>query len=154
MRKCRQPVAIDGGALEIEVFGSLVHLSRNCGLDALALAGQEILGFLDQFRVALVADLMRTGPGTALDLVQKTGTGAGFEHTVCAGAYQEGALQRIDRAANRAGGREGSEIVALARPCSPVLEDRWGTVVGGDENIGEGLVVAQKYVKSRPQALD
>ncbi|MNS81699.1 hypothetical protein D3C72_1154160 [compost metagenome] len=93
MGKCGQPVAIDGGALEIEVFGRLVHLPRNRGLDALALAGQEILGFLDEFRIPLIADLMRAGAGTALDLVKKTGARAGLEHAVGAGADQKGALQ-------------------------------------------------------------
>jgi hypothetical protein len=154
MRKCGQPVAIDGGALEIEVLGRLVHLPRNRGLDALALAGQEILGFLDEFFIPLIADLMRAGAGTALDLVKKTGTRAGFEHAVGAGADQKGALQRIDRAPDRAGRRKGAEIIALACPRPTVFENRRRAVVCGNENIGKRLVVAQKHIKARPQALD
>ena len=43
MRQRRQPVAIDRGPLEIEIFGGLLHLRRNLGLHLLAAAGQEIL---------------------------------------------------------------------------------------------------------------
>lgn len=46
VRERRQPVAIDGSALEIEILRCLVHLPRDRGLDGLALAGEEILGFL------------------------------------------------------------------------------------------------------------
>ncbi|QTK78991.1 hypothetical protein AT6N2_C1210 [Agrobacterium tumefaciens] len=154
MRKGSQAVAIDGGALEIEVFGGLIHLPRNRGLDALTLAGQEILGFLHEFCVALVADLMRAGPGTALDLVEKTGARAGLEHAIRTGSDQEGALQRIDRAADSTGRCEGAEIVALARARAAMLEDGRRAIIRGDEDIGKGFVVTQKHVKARPQALD
>ncbi len=123
-------------------------------LHLLALAGQEVLRLLHQLGVALVADLVRAGPGTALDLVEQTGPGARLEDAVGTGADEEGALQRVDRAADGAGRGEGAEIVALAGAGAAMLEDRRGAVVAGDQDIGKRLVVAQQHVKARPQALD
>ena len=86
MRQRRQPVAIDGGALEIEIFGGLVHRLGHCRLDLLALAGQEVLRLLHQFGIVVVADLTRAGRRAALDLVEQAGPGAGLEDAVGAGA--------------------------------------------------------------------
>ena len=48
-----EPVAIDGGAFEIQLFGGFLHALGNFLAHGLALAGQEQLGFLDQFGIAL-----------------------------------------------------------------------------------------------------
>jgi hypothetical protein len=77
-----------------------------------------------------------------------------LEDAVGAGAEQEGALQRIDRAANGTGRSEGAEIIALAARAPRCFRCAGATVVAGDEDIGKRLVVAQQHVEARPQALD
>ena len=61
MRKRRKPVAVDRGALEIEVLRRRVHRLGHMRLDVLALAGEEILRLLHQLGIAFIADLMRAG---------------------------------------------------------------------------------------------
>ena len=89
--RCK-PIAIDRGALEIHVFGGFRHLPGDDGLHVLALARKKVRGFLDELGIALVADFMGAGAGTAFDLIKKTGTRAALEHAVCAGAQQERTL--------------------------------------------------------------
>ena len=127
---------------------------RDLGLHLLALAGQEIAGFVDQLGIVLGADLAGARARAALDLVEQARPRAAFEHRVRAGAQQERALQRVDGAADRAGRSERSVIFALARARAAMLEDAGRGVVGGQHDVGERLVVPHQHVKARPQALD
>src|SRR3546814_16234571 len=81
-------------------------------------------------------------------------TGAGREHGVAAVAQQEGALQRGDRAIDRAGRGERAEIVPLAGARASVLGDLRVGVVAAHQDVRERLVVAQQYVEPGLPALD
>ncbi len=61
VRKGREAVAIDGGALEVERLRRLLHRCRYLRLHALAAARQEILRLLDQFGVVVGGDLAGAG---------------------------------------------------------------------------------------------
>ncbi len=152
MRQRRQPVAIDRGALEIEVFGGLLHLPGNLGLHLLAAAGEEILRLLDEFGIVRRRDLAGARARAALDLVEQAGPRAALEDRIGAGAEQERPLQRIDGAADRARRGERPEIVALARARAAMLEDAGRRMVAGQHDVGERLVVPHQHVEARPQA--
>ncbi len=99
-------------------------------------------------------DAADTGGATALDLVLQARPVAAREHRIGTVAQQEGTLKRGDRPVHRTGRRERAVIVApaLARP--PVLEDLREVVVGGDQDVGERLVVAEQDIELRFQRLD
>ena len=73
---------------------------------------------------------------------------AGVE-AVRAGAQQERLLQRGDGALDGGGRGEGAEIVALAPARAAMLGELGRFVLGGDEDVGEALVVAQQHVEAR-----
>ena len=77
-----------------------------------------------------------------------------LEEGIRARAQQERALQRIDRAVDRAGIGERSVIVAGPGARAAMLQDLRRPMVRGDQDIGERLVVAQEHVEARAQALD
>ena len=79
---------------------------------------------------------------------------AALEEAVGAGAQQERALQRRDGAVHRPDRGERAVIVAVAVARAAVLEDLRRPVVGGDQDVGERLVVAQQHVEARAQPLD
>ena len=149
-----QAVAVDGRLLEIQLACGCFHLRGHPFTDLAALAGEEGVGFRHQARVIIMADFAGAGGGAALDLEQQAGAGAGVIDRVGARAQQEGLLQGVQRAVDRAGGGEGAEIVALAAARAAMLEDLRHLVVAGDEDIGEGLVVAQLHIVARAQLLD
>ena len=120
MRQGRQPVAIDGGTLEIQILGGFPHRCGNGRLDLLAAAREKILRLAHQFRIVGIADLAGAGAGAALDLVKQAGAAAGFKDAVGAGAQQKGALQRIDRPPDGARRGEGAEIIT---PCARARRD-------------------------------
>ncbi len=61
------------------------------------------------------------------------------KYDVAAGAQQEGALQRVDRAVDRPGRGEGAEIIALAIAAPRCLVSLRDSVVAGEQDIGELL---------------
>ena len=104
--------------------------------------------------IAVEVDLAGAGRRAALDLIEQARPRARLEETVRAGAQEKGALQRIDGAVDRAGGGERSVIAAGPRARAAVLQNLRRPVVGGDQDIGKRLVVAQEHVEARAQALD
>ena len=86
--------------------------------------------------------------------MQQTRPRARLEKRIRAGAQQEGALQRIDGAVDRAGVGEGPVIVPWPRARAAMLEDLRRPVVGRDQDERKRLVVAQQHVEARPKPLD
>ena len=153
-RQRREAVAVDRGALEIELGGRLLHLGGQLVAHRLALAGEERVGLAHQLGVAGEIDLVGARRRAALDLVQQAGPRAALEEAVRAGAQQERALQRRDGAVDRPHRSERPVVAAFARARAAMLEDLRRPVIGGDQDIGKRLVVAQQHVEARPQALD
>ena len=119
-----------------------------------ALSAQEAERLVDQEGIVLDGDLAGAGRAAALDLEEQAGPHARFEIGVGAGTQQEGALQRVDGAADGAGGGERTEILALPAPRAAMLEDLRHRMVVGDEDEGEGLVVPEHHVEAGLQPLD
>ena len=153
-RERRQPVAIDRRALEIERVRGRVHFEAKFFLHQPAAAGEKLIGLAHQFGIAGEIDLLRAGRRAALDLIKQTRPRARLKKRIRAGAQQEGALQRIDGAVDRAGRCERPVIMSLARARAAMLEDLRRPVIGCDQDIGERLVVAQQHVEARTQPLD
>ena len=150
----RDPVAQARGALEFELLGRLGHLAGHQVADGAALSGQEIMRLLHEFAIGRMGDFAGAGSGAALDLVQEAGPRAVLVERVRAGTQQEGALQGVQRAVDRAGIREGAEIIAVAPVRAAMFRDLGRGMVAGDEDEGEGLVVPHQHVEARLQLLD
>ncbi len=148
------PVAQAGGSLEIERFSRLLHAGAQRLADRAAAARQESLGVVHEGHVAGVVDAADARGAAPLDLIEQAGTGAGLEHRIRAGAQQEGALERVERAAHRAGRGEGAEIIAFPRARAAMFHHLREGVVARQQDVGEGFVVAQQHVVARPVALD
>ena len=58
------------------------------------------------------------------------------------------------RSADGTSRSEGSEIIAFAVPRAAMFEDLWERVVAGDEDEGEGLVVAKHHIVAGLEPLD
>jgi hypothetical protein len=86
--------------------------------------------------------------------MQQTGARAAVEHRVRAGADEERALERGDRAVHRLGRRKRPVIVARTIARAAVLHDLRRRVVLGDEDVGERLVVPHQDVEAWAQPLD
>jgi len=72
--------------------------------NGLAAAGQEVVRLLHQVGIGGERYLAGAGGRAALDLEEETRPRAAFIDAVGARAQQEGALQRVDGAADGAGG--------------------------------------------------
>ena len=153
-REGGKPVPEARRRLELHLVGRHLHLLLQQLLHRLALAREEVLGLVDQLCIARIADLMRTGSGAALDLEQETRPVAVVEIAVGAGAQQEGALQRVDGAPDRAGAGERPVIIAGAVPRAPVLGELRRPVPFGHQDVREGFVVPHQHVVARAQLLD
>src|SRR3546814_14106924 len=94
------------------------------------------------------------GRRAALDLVHEAGPRAGRIDGIAAGTQQEGALQRGDGAVDRAGRGEGAEVVTLAVVGAAMLGDLRDSVVGGQWDVGERIVVEQQDDVVRHQAIE
>src|SRR5918993_1878384 len=149
-----QAVAVDCGVLVILVLGGRGHLLRQSRLHAGRLAGQEVLRVLDQLIIVGFADPPHARRRAALDLVEQAGPRPVLEIAVRAASQQEQLLQRVEGPGDRAGAREGAEILAL-RPTSAtmLLHSRKGVVLA-QQDERETLVVAQKHVVGWPESLD
>jgi hypothetical protein len=142
------PVTQARGPLELHVVGGLLHLLGHAGDHRPALAAQEVLRLLDQLAVVLQAYEAGAGRSAALNLVQHAGPRAGLVDAVRARAQQEGLLQGVQRAIDRPGAGERSEIVALDRMCAAVLAKLGRLVIAANDDLGETLVVAQQDVEA------
>ena len=154
MRERGETVAVAGGGFEVEPLGGCFHRPLHRAADRRAAPGQEAGGLLDQTGIILQRNLPGTGRRTAFDLKQQARPGAAFEHRVGAGAEQECAFQRVDGAADRAGGGEGAEVAALARAGAAVLGEPRGRMVAGQQDMGKRFVVPEKDVVPGSEALD
>jgi hypothetical protein len=153
-RERGDPVPVAGGALELESLGGLLHLGPHPVLHGVRLAGEERPGRIRHGGIILLGDLARAGAGAALDLIEQAGPGAVLVITVGAGAQQEGALQGVDRPVDRPDAGERPVIIALPAPCAAMLDDLRGGPVGGDQDVGERLVVPHQHVEAGLQLLD
>src|SRR5262249_51553262 len=153
-RERGEAVAIDAGTLELERGGGLLHLCSQLVFDRLALAREERVRFAHELAVFGEIDLARAGAGAALDLVKQAWPRAALKERIRTGAQQKGALQRRDGAVDGPHRRERPVIIAVAGACAAMLEDLLRPMVGGDQDVGKRLVIAQEYIEARTQALD
>ena len=149
-----QPVAQPGGGLEVHGVGRLGHLGLDVFLHHLAFAVEEVFGFLHQLVIAGQVDAVHAGRAATLDLEQQAGPGAAFEHRIRTGAQQEGALQGVEGAVDRAGGGEWTEIDALGGLGAAMLEQLRIGMILAQQDIGETLVVAVADIVAGLQPLD
>ncbi len=117
-------------------------------------ASEELLRLSDKPRVLRLADKPDARRGAPLDLVQQAWPRALLINTVGARAQQKGLLQCVQCAVHRSGGGEGAIIVARAFARAAMLENLGRAMVGCDEDIGKGFVVAQQHVVTRLELLD
>ena len=148
------PVAIDGGGLEIQARGGRFHGLGEGALHARRASGQEVARLLDKGGVVAGRDPPDAGRRAALDLIHEAGARPAGEDGIGAGAQEEGFFQRRDGAVDRAGRGEGPEVGAVALLRAAVLGDLRIVVVVGDQDVGKGLVVAQQHIVARHEALD
>ena len=78
-RERGEPVAVDGGALELERAGGFLHFRCQRILHGLALAGEKRIRFAHELAVFGKIDLARAGAGAALDLVEQARPRAALE---------------------------------------------------------------------------
>ena len=149
-----EPVAVERRGLEIEVVRCCFHRARKLRLHLLARAGKKCVRLRDEAIVVVERDLARARRRAALDLIKQARPRAACVDGVRAGADQKRLLQRVDRAADRAGRCERSEVAALPPPRAAMLHDRRRFVILGDQDVGKRFVVAEIDVEARPEALD
>ena len=154
MRERADAVAQASCVFELHRLGGGFHFGGEAFLQIGALPPQEIGGFVGKLGIVFFRNEPDAGRGTALDLVQHAGARAGGVDAVLAGAQQEGLLQRVEGAHHGAGAGEGAEIVALILLAAAILLDLRRLVVPADQDVREGLVVAQKHVEARLQRFD
>ena len=147
-------VAQHGGAFVIHGFACRLHLLGQQALGLLGAAGQESARLIHQLAVFGLVHDPHAGAGAALDLIEEAGPRADVEHAIGAGAQQKRALQHGERFIDGAGRGERPEILALAGPRPPVFHDARKRVIAGDQDVGEGFVVAQQDVVARRQPFD
>ena len=149
-----ETIAIDRGAFEIERGRRRIHLRRHFLFHGLAAAGEEVVGLAHQFAIAGEIDFLRTRRRATLDLIEQARPRARLEKRIRARAQQEGALQRVDGAVDRAGVGERPVIMPRPRARATMLEDLRRPVIGRDQDERKRLVVAQQHVEARAQPLD
>ena len=117
-------------------------------------AAQEMLRVGNKFAIAIRANALDAGPGTALDLVKEARPVPVVEETVRAGTEQEEFLQRIDCGVDRAGAGERAVIIALGLAGAPVLLDAREGMIGSQQDEGKTFVIPQQHIVGRAVALD
>ncbi len=105
-------------------------------------------------RIGGVGHLARARPGAALDLEQEARPRAILVEGIRARPQKEGALQGVQGAVHGPDAGEGAVIIAGPIAGAAVLGDLRRHMILGDQDIGEGLVVAQQHVVARLQLLD
>ena len=103
-----------GGPLVGQRGGGPLHIVGESHQQLPRLALQKQLGMTHLLRVVRGADQTHTGPGTALDLILQTGSGAVAKVAVLTLAHAEHFLQKMQGLAHRAGAGIGPEVAALA----------------------------------------
>ena len=150
-----EPVAEDGGALELLRVRGLGHLALEVALDVAVAAGEEVDDRVDPAPVLLAVDVADAGRRAALDVVVEAGdAGAAAGLRALAGAVLEQAPEQVEGLAHPLRRRVGAEVdppraVALAGEV-----DARELLVEADPDVRIGLVVAQADVELRPVALD
>jgi len=82
LRQRADAVAVDRGALEVEIGGCLFHQRHEVLLCLAAAAAQEVARLRDELGVILPVDLAGARRAAPFDLVQETGPRPVFEHGV------------------------------------------------------------------------
>ncbi len=149
-----QPVAQYGRLLEVKRIGGGLHATDQLLLQLMALAGEKAARLLHHIEIIRPADQPDAGTGAALDLILQAGAGAVLEFGIRAGAEREQPLESRQCLIDCPGGGEGAEIFALAIAGAAVLCDLRPVMITGDQDIGEGFVIAQDDVVARLQILD
>ena len=147
-------VAVLGRQFELQRVRRRLHALGQVGLHGPGSAGQEIPRLTDKIGVVVLGNAPDAGRRTTLDLIQQAGPGASGKDVVRARAQQERPLQHVERVIDRPNGSERPEVVARPRFRPPVFHHLGIVVVAGDQDVGEGFVVAQKDVVARRVALD
>src|SRR5690606_11753837 len=108
----RETVPDEGSAVEIEVFGGLVHVGLQVAADRIGVNRPELAGVPDSCGLAFEEDFARGRAGPTLHLVLQARPCAGGVETVGPVAQQEGLLQAGNSAADGDGRSEGAEVMA------------------------------------------
>ena len=148
------PIAVAARLLEVQQLARCLHASGEIALDPLRVALQEVARLRDQGGVVVFADAADARRRAPLDLVQQAGTGARGEHRVGAASQQKCALQRGKSSVYRPRRGERPEVITLSGLRAAVLQYARERMIGGHQDAGERLVVAQQDIVTRPQALD
>ena len=149
-----QPVAQDGGKLEVHSFGRRRHLVGEFFLHLRRFAGEERLRILDQLGIIFPGDTIDARRRAALDLVEQAGPRAVLEEAVGTAAQQEQLLERVERPRHRSGAGERPVILPLGAPRAAMLLHAREGMILAQQDEGERLIVAQQDVVGRPEALD
>ena len=152
-----QGVAQDGGALEVEIRGGLVHVALDAPDDAAGLASHEGAEVLGDLAVLLGAHPADARCGALADVAQQAGAPGGpgaVEHALGAGAHGEHAQQEVHGLADGPRLAEGAEVAHTALLRAAADEDPGVLLVHRDGEPGVGLVVAVLHVEPRVELLD
>ena len=150
-----EPVAEDGGALELLGGRGLGHLALEVALDVAVAAGEEVDDRVDPAPVLLAVDVADAGRRAALDVVveaRHAGAPAGLG--ALAGPVLEQPPEQVERLAHPLRRRVGAEVDPLRAVALAGEVDARELLVEADPDVGVGLVVAQADVELRPVALD
>ena len=147
-------VAEDGGALEVELVGGVLHCAVELFDDDGALAVEEEHGLVDDFAVFVGGAVGGAGSDAAADVVLEAGSRVGAGDFLVAGAPGEEFFDEVERGADRFGGGVGAEVA-----CAVVLDaagdgDAWPGGVDIDLEVGIVLVVLEADVEEGLVALD
>ena len=149
-----QPVAVDGGELEILLLRRFGHRLAEPCLDARRLAREEQLRVLDEVGIIFLRDPVDARGRAAADLVEQAGPLAVGEEAVRAAAQKEKLLQGVKRGRNAPGARERAEILPFDAPRAAMLAHLRERMVLAQQDKGEAFVVAEQHVVRRAETLD
>jgi len=147
-------IAQGGGALEVEIPGGCLHVVSQRVSQRLTFPAEKFLSARNEGVVFLLVDVADAGRAAALDLVQQARTGPRFEDAVGARSQQKCTLQCVQCTVDRTGRGERPVVVTRDRLRAAMFDHLGKTVVGAQQDIGIGLVVAQRHVVARLQSLD
>ena len=150
-----EPVAIDGGALELLGRGGLVHLALEVALDVPVAAGEEPGDRVDVPPVLLAVDVSDAGRLAPLDVVvEARDARAAARLRPVAGSVLEELAEQLQGLARALGVRVRAEVEPRrAVPLAREIHAR-ELLVQADADVRVRLVVAQPDVEARAVALD
>src|SRR5262249_40821570 len=150
-----EPVAVDGGALELLGGRGLGHLALEIALDVAVAAGEEAGDRLDVATVLLAIDVADARRLAALDVVVEAGHArAAAGRGGLAGAVLEQLSEQFEGLAGPLRARVRAEVDAAGAVALAGEVDPRELLVEADRDVGIGLVVAEADVEARPVALD